>query len=221
MPRYVSYISKDRYTFAAIEQFPDDCRWAPWADWSSCANTCGNRDAAGLTGEGEQTRTREIATEAVNDGTPCNQTETCTVSVPAEVFSLKCEAQSCKKECQGKCLRSEYLSYPIMYISYSLVDCAWQTWDAWSDCSDSCSARDGTGVRTRSRVLERQGVNGGTECMEQTEEEQPCADECPGNLSMKLYNNSTDINFLSGLSVGSMDSMDKLHRILCCKGWVR
>ena len=99
------FISKDRYTYAVIEQFPDDCRWAPWGDWSSCANTCGNRDAAGLTGEGEQTRTREIATEAVNDGTPCNQTETCTVSVPAEVFSLKCEAQSCKKECQGKCLR--------------------------------------------------------------------------------------------------------------------
>ena len=112
MPRYVSYISKDRYTFAVIEQFQDDCRWAPWGDWSSCANTCGNRDAAGLTGEGEQTRTREIATEAVNDGTPCNQTETCTVSVPAEVFSLKCEAQSCKKECQGKCLCWAVVSRP-------------------------------------------------------------------------------------------------------------
>ena len=120
MPRYVSFISKDRYTFAVIEQFPDDCRWAPWGDWSSCANTCGDRDAAGLTGEGEQTRTREIATEAVNDGTPCNQTETCTVSVPAEVFSLKCEAQSCKKECRGKCHGLEYLvSFHLHLLLFS------------------------------------------------------------------------------------------------------
>ena len=77
---------------------------------------------------------------------------------------------------------AQNISYPIIYIPYSLVDCAWQPWDAWSACTDSCSARDGTGVRTRSRVLERQGANGGTMCdEEQTEEEQPCADECPGN----------------------------------------
>ena len=79
-----------------MKAFSDDCRWAPWGDWSSCTDSCSLRS-----GEGDQTRTREIATEEIASGTPCH---------PSDAT----EPQSCSDECPSKntycwCLTNNYI----------------------------------------------------------------------------------------------------------------
>ena len=61
-----------------------DCVWGEWESWSTCGDSCSAAD-----GTGDQTRMREEATAAVNNGAPCNATE-------AE------ETQSCSLECPSK-----------------------------------------------------------------------------------------------------------------------
>jgi len=57
-----------------------DCEWSSWGSFSDCSKSCG---------KGEQTRTRDIKTEAENGGKPCGN-----------IFkeSNDCNTQACGKQ---------------------------------------------------------------------------------------------------------------------------
>ena len=61
-----------------------DCIWAEWASWSSCAESCSDRD-----GSGDQSREREIETQPTGNGAPCDPND-------------GKDAQSCSVECPSK-----------------------------------------------------------------------------------------------------------------------
>ena len=67
-----------------VTEEPTDCVWGEWERWSTCSDSCAARD-----GWGNQTRMREISTEAANDGVPCEAAE-------------GSQTQSCSDECPGK-----------------------------------------------------------------------------------------------------------------------
>ena len=74
----------------------------------------------------------------------------------------------------------------MIEMSFSLVDCQWETWAAWSSCADSCSAADGTGDQTRSRTDIMDGLHGGDACViADGSDTQSCGVECPGKLKNK------------------------------------
>ena len=74
-------------------------------------------------------------------------------------------------------MKCENVIYHLLY----LVDCAWETWGAWADCS----VTSGRGTQVRTRNIVTHTANGGTECSDGPTELQACnADACPvGMLS--------------------------------------
>ena len=151
--------------------FLADCEWADWENWSTCGRSCRAGD-----GSGNQTRTREKAREVANGGTECPEDAT--------------DDQSCTVECPG----NEMMRFCncMIEMSFSLVDCQWETWAAWSSCADSCSAADGNGVQERGRTQTPDTpLNGGVACVGVLEgctvfsplfdcDTQSCGVECPG-----------------------------------------
>ena len=64
---------------------------------------------------------------------------------------------------------------------FYLVDCQWADWEMWTTCGDSCSARDGEGSQTRTRVIAIEVLHGGVNCTEpDRNDDQSCSVECPG-----------------------------------------
>ena len=57
-------------------------------------------------------------------------------------------------------------------------------WGTWSSCTDSCSARDGTGDQTRTRSPDVNALNGGVDCTDPTSEDQSCDTVCPGKNAL-------------------------------------
>ena len=95
------------------------------------------------------------------------------------------------------------------------MDCQWETWTSWSSCDNSCAAKDGSGnqERTRTSTANTPAYNGVACNAADGSETQSCSEECPGNPFYKLsnYRKLTDICVFSGLSVGDLDIMVKLH----------
>ena len=57
-----------------------------------------------------------------------------------------------------------------------MVNCAWEDFGEWSECSASC----GGGTRTRTRVVSIPSENGGDECTGDATETENCeTQECP------------------------------------------
>ena len=74
-----------------------------------------------------------------------------------------------------------------MKLSF-LVDCQWASWDAWSGCGSSCSARDGTGNQTRTRDPRTPPTNSGAACNgDDGTGDQSCSVECPGEEIKFIY----------------------------------
>ena len=104
------------------------------------------------------------------------------------------------------------------------MDCQWETWNPWSSCTDSCAAKDGSGNQERTRAsTANTPANNGVACnAADGSGTQSCTEECPGNPFYKLkdINSVTEMSIHSGLPVGDVDFMVKLHRLVCCRGWV-
>ena len=73
----------------------------------------------------------------------------------------------------------------LQFVSSSVccpvVDCEWENWSVWSDCTKSCDG--GTQTRTRGKIPAQ---HGGAECEGASEQTRDCnTDNCPGNLMSK------------------------------------
>ena len=77
-----------------INTFLVDCLWGTWDAWTSCTDSCAARDGAG-----DQTRMREIAREAMNEGVECTEPNTdsqsCATVCPGKEMVLFCKIQTC------------------------------------------------------------------------------------------------------------------------------
>ena len=65
----------------------------------------------------------------------------------------------------------------VSLLSHVAVDCAWEKFSEWTDCSATC----GCSIKTRSRTEAIQASNGGAPCTGVARETQHCqTQECPG-----------------------------------------
>eukprot|EP01127_Copromyxa_protea_P011653 TRINITY_DN294_c0_g1_i1.p1 TRINITY_DN294_c0_g1~~TRINITY_DN294_c0_g1_i1.p1 ORF type:complete len:1674 (-),score=432.23 TRINITY_DN294_c0_g1_i1:61-4824(-) len=155
---------------------PVDCVWSAWSAWGSCSASCGT---------GSQTATRSIVTAAANGGKGCvdesSKTQACNTQacgvdcqwsdwsawgecsvscgvngVVTRTRSVAVAASGAGVACKGD--KSETQSCPK--IVPCPVDCIWDEWTQWSQCTAQC----GTGSTTRTREVGIPAANGGAEC---------------------------------------------------------
>merc|ERR1712117_211687 len=202
------------------EELPsEDCQWASWGSWTSCSESCSAAD-----GTGDQRRTREIGSEAVNDGTPCNaaadgsETRSCTDACPVNCQTgVWGDWSSCADSCTARdgTGNQTRTRTPYVYatnggadcVEPSLenqdcddecpVDCSWSSWTAWGSCSASCDG--GTQSRYRNSTIE--GSNGGAECTEGDDTElQTCnTNACPA-AQYKLVESGRDCEHIKSMT---------------------
>lgn len=153
---------------------PVDCMFTDWSAWQSCSVSCGT---------GSQKRERSVQLEANNGGTPCSgdyfetqqctektcpvdcafedwgEWEPCTSSCGAGVhkrYRGKIDAQYGGADCVGNL--TDVMQCPT--LPDCPVDCLWEDWTAWSDCSVSC----GIGALSRLRKRAHYEAHGGHVC---------------------------------------------------------
>ncbi|CAK9013154.1 unnamed protein product [Durusdinium trenchii] len=177
---------------------PQDCRWGQWTDWSSCSKECGG---------GYIKRLREVLQKAENGGDPCfgsNMQEAgCNFDVCAQDCSWndweqwapcsascnggtrsksrtkKAEAANGGMPCVGNRTQIEKCS-----VEPCPVDCTFELWDSWGDCSTSC----GKGSRFRTRV-KKEELYGGAPCQDVMWEASDCSN--PDSSSCPAHTTST------------------------------
>ncbi|XP_033639593.1 uncharacterized protein LOC117300041 isoform X3 [Asterias rubens] len=167
-----------------------------WSPWSSCDVTCGN--------EGRMVRSRACTSkDAKNDPScvdgvkmdtkkcgllPCPEDgnwcawspwSTCTTScgVGETTRSRECmcnEAMNGGKDCQGKGEETKGC-----FTKACPVNCAWDKWSSWSECSKTCGTAEQISIRKRTRA-----ENGGKECVGAGMRTKmcnlpPCSGSCP------------------------------------------
>ncbi|XP_067016400.1 SCO-spondin-like isoform X2 [Acropora muricata] len=168
-------------------------RWALWAVWSDCSQTCG---------AATKTRKRTCTNPPPQHGGnsckgPSVQTKNCSLSTcPAYVAwgpwshwitcSKTCGtgSQSRKRTCyggiagQGQCSGSDVETRNCNTQNCPVVNGGWGEWSLWSSCSESCGP--GTAIRTRRCDSPPPGPGG--KCIGLSFESQLCDEgPCPGN----------------------------------------
>eukprot|EP00747_Dinoflagellata_sp_TGD_P121039 gnl/TRDRNA2_/TRDRNA2_173374_c0_seq1.p1 gnl/TRDRNA2_/TRDRNA2_173374_c0~~gnl/TRDRNA2_/TRDRNA2_173374_c0_seq1.p1 ORF type:complete len:1602 (+),score=263.90 gnl/TRDRNA2_/TRDRNA2_173374_c0_seq1:84-4889(+) len=174
---------------------PQDCKWAPWADWS--AATC----------DGLCTRTRAIAKPSNRCGSPCSgpleESKSCK---PPGCGSQDCQlgpwgdwsecenpngqkhrsrevfktAMVAGKECEGALHETAQCSTPGEG-SESAEDCVMSDWSDWTDCTETC----GGGQQSRDREVKSPSKNGGKPCEGSLRSMQICNTKpCEGVVSV-------------------------------------
>ena len=64
-----------------------------------------------------------------------------------------------------------------------LVDCTWDDWSEWSDCTKSC----GNGVKMSNRKIKQEPFFGGRKCEGNDTRFMPCNLElCPGYVNLEI-----------------------------------
>eukprot|EP00930_Biecheleria_cincta_P087800 TRINITY_DN77039_c0_g1_i1.p1 TRINITY_DN77039_c0_g1~~TRINITY_DN77039_c0_g1_i1.p1 ORF type:complete len:1382 (-),score=243.87 TRINITY_DN77039_c0_g1_i1:209-4354(-) len=170
---------------------PVHCQWNDWADWSSCSNTCG---------EGNQGRTRKVGVEADFGGLACTGNTQQSRSCSDKPCPVHCawkdwsEWTTCSSSCgQGQHSRTRSIGTQPNYggepckdsaaetkdcanLPVCPVDCEWDAWTDWQDCSKSC----GEGVSKRTRIRKQYEKGGGHVCWGTDQDQQACKpDPCP------------------------------------------
>lgn len=159
-----------------------DCVVSEWTAWDECDQTCGAAQAR---------RQRQVTTFPNQFGKPCPtdlaQMKACEVP--------NCDVKDCQvsgwltwSDCSTSCgqghqsrLRSVlnlreaggygcFFSIAENQVCHNPVcsqDCAWDEWEAWSGCSQTC----GGGLKTRIRQIKTMPVDGGKHCDEKDMQE--------------------------------------------------
>lgn len=173
---------------------PIDCVWSDWADWQSCAASCGEttkkrvrtqtvkaNELGTCTGDAEETADCGLAACAID----CSLKEwaewsACSVScgpgISERTRSVAVAAAHGGKECSP-----EEMLYEKKYCSYPTcpVDCEMTDWTDWALCSVTCG-----GKSDRSRMVKTVALYGGKECTGASSEERDCEHaECPVDCS--------------------------------------
>lgn len=145
-----------------------DCEFSDWTTWSVCPVKCGG---------GAKTRARNIVREPQGGGRGCEASTSEVAGCNLEPCNGDCEAKPCLYEdwgewgacdkCGGERMRSRGIKQHASCFGepckpeasqeadkcprqcHDSVYCAWQDWNAWSACEQTC----GKGVRSRARAL--------------------------------------------------------------------
>ncbi|CAJ1370240.1 unnamed protein product [Effrenium voratum] len=173
-----------------------DCQWAQWTEWTGCSKECGG---------GSIKRVRDVLVKRAFGGEPCigpgveeagcnfdvcpthckwsdwEQWSPCPASCNGGTRSKSrtrvTEAANGGKACEGN--RTEVAK---CNTDPCPVDCSFELWQEWGDCSASC----GQGTRFRTRVKKAE-LYGGAACQDLMWEVGQCSNpdevNCPSSTS--------------------------------------
>eukprot|EP00123_Amoebidium_parasiticum_P015015 comp22742_c0_seq1/m.35458 comp22742_c0_seq1/g.35458 ORF comp22742_c0_seq1/g.35458 comp22742_c0_seq1/m.35458 type:complete len:776 (-) comp22742_c0_seq1:539-2866(-) len=129
-----------------------DCKYSPWADWSTPIPTC------------------PPASQGTLPNLQVDRTRTRTVEKPPG-SSANCSAMEGVQNLQ----QMQTVTVPCN------VDCRYSKWTDWSLCSSRCTNTSVPGTMWSSRSIIQQAHNQGTACTQDTHRETKCEDtsECP------------------------------------------
>jgi hypothetical protein len=173
-----------------LRHCPVDCRWLPWTPWSNCSHECGG---------GFMTRSRDSLVEQYGgkpcEGSPfemqgCNEHH-CPIHGNWSVWSQWSECsttcgtgtQDRERECNNpapqyggdNCTGESAETRSCLDLPPCPVDCKWNEWSNWTECSLSCD----NGTQIRSRTFEP-ALHGGNECEGPEVESELCNTQaCP------------------------------------------
>jgi len=117
---------------------------------------------------------------------PTTQTATRVISVPAEWGGEECTDENSKTQ---DCVDSPACP----------VDCVWDDWSLWSECSEECDG--GEQERTREQVPAQ---NGGASCPDSASEKRDCnTDACPGDCVWDEWTRWTPCSVTCGVGTQS------------------
>jgi len=115
---------------ACKESKVEACQWEEWSAWGECSASCLG---------GVQTRSRTFPGE-IKDG-----------QLPSVMTSAACT---------GPVMETQTCNPMQCYLLGTAVDCSWEEWSAWGDCSATC---DG-GQSQRLRDIKAHAQYGGAPC---------------------------------------------------------
>lgn len=172
---------------------PSDCTWDSWDLWSGCSRSCGG---------GLSSRERRVLAQAKNGGAICVGDKTQAIVCKSDPCPVDCDWYSwtafteCSQTCGGG-KKSRTRSKRTLSQDGGMscqgnqeeligcgtdpcpVDCVWDTWNEWGECSKTC----GSGKSTRTRSVKVWAKNRGKQCegvarQDQVCEYQACAVDC-------------------------------------------
>ena len=112
-----------------------------------------------------------------------------------------------------------YFRFNITILVFFTVDCIWNTWSSWSDCSVSC----GSGVKERRRTKKQEAYYNGEECEGSFIEEIVCnrtCPECPDGKELKLRCTCKETCVLLGNPDACVEPEECEERCECPDGYV-
>lgn len=167
-----------------------NCKWGEWEEWGACSKTCGS---------GEKTRTRDIITAPRSGGKLCEEkskeevaecvldkcpsgcidalwggwsdwgpcSASCGAAFKYRFRAIIQSANYCGVAGTGK--SQEFEKCPDKFCDSDVLDCKFQEWSEWGDCSCSCN-----GIKERNRQVESYPENGGAACAGSLKQAEPC-----------------------------------------------
>lgn len=166
------------------------CEWAGWGEWSECSGTCGEQIKG-------QSRIRHKLIDERNGGAcPGNPEEykRCEHAVACPVdceFGEWSEWGECSHTCgpEGIKFRDREIVVPVQFAGapcveshnatapcnrevFCPINCEWNDWTVWEDCTKTC----GFGVTWRNRTMNPPAgteLNGGTPCQGEPHPDNP------------------------------------------------
>lgn len=153
---------------------PVNCALAAWSPWTDCSKTCAG---------GTRTRSRSVAVEKKMGGKRCKGPTSASEACNSQGCPVNCKWDSwafwttCSKTCGsgqrerkrgyitraangGKHCTGSEAQGGLCNVMGCPVNCAWNDWQEWANCSSSC----GAGTRSRLRTQGVYARNGGTPC---------------------------------------------------------